>query len=67
MDFDKTYIERMIQFAHDSSGNVSFSWALEAIAVSLYRIANALEALQEMAATEPTQEEKRSRNITLNF
>ncbi|GAP11778.1 hypothetical protein BECAL_02971 [Bellilinea caldifistulae] len=47
MEINRELNEILIENTHSNSGSIAIEWALEAIAVALYRIANALEKQNE--------------------
>lgn len=57
MKIDRELNERLIENTHTTDGNSAIEWALEAIAVALYRIANALEKQNEEAELERERQE----------
>ncbi len=57
MKIDRELNEKLIDYTHGTDGNLAIEWALEAIAVALYRIANALEKQNEEAELERERQE----------
>lgn len=57
MEINRELNEKLIENAHATDGTAFTEWILEAIAVALYRIANALEKQNEEAELERERQE----------